>query len=912
MTTSPPRHLTTVLLALLLLTPTTALATQRSAVAADTPPPVGVVRDGNQLHVRGKPSRTGHTVQLRGRLRVITGEGGARDQYRVASGARSVPVTLPDLDPGLISPAATFSGSVAAAEGVSTSDLSERTPAAVVTATITPQAATAPPDRRLLLAVMTNRGAVPTDTEILTTAQSVADYWLDESDGAIASFTTSTTVKHYETARTSSTNSCGLDPNDPDFAALGDEARSQYPTAGAFDTVVVVIPNACRTSSVAGISTGGVTFNTGNASIESTIGHEEGHELGLGHANVGSCASSCSGEEYGDRMSIMGSGLSGAVNQLTALNSAFRSRLGWTQPGEETEVALPTTESTLTRDVTLLPRAGTAGVRSIRVPDPDAAGTYYIEYRRSQGRDSGSALDGPAWCCASYHPGVSMVYQPTGTNVSWMHPAGPGGEFALGLDDGTYTSPSGGLVLDVLQDNGAAGVLVRVTVLSSRPAFTSSPKPTIVGPAVPGELVGSDLGTWSPAYDAVQYQWNLDGVPVAEWWARTENYSIPAGDLGRQLSLTVTARKAGYRTTRLTSDPVTVGWVTPQTPTIYPANKPWVGINMTALAGNWGPDVSFTYKWYAGSGTTPVGTGQDLVLTSAMLGKPIRVTVTGKSHGQTESRTSADTAPVQLTPLTSSTPTITGAAVVSRALKAATGTWTAGTTFAYRWLANGIAVPGATASTFVPTAAESAKTIKVEVAGTRAGYARTVRTSAATTAVTYAAWAPVQPVLSGTPRYPSALSTAPFWGSEGSYAYRWLNNGVAISGATASRFQPTAAMVGHVISVRVTGTAPDTTQTLLTSPGARIARGVLRAPTPSISGSARVGRTLTAVPHSWTTGTSLRYQWYAGSSAISRATLRTYTLPRAAKGKQIRVRVTGGKSGYTTVAKYSARTSKVS
>jgi len=99
--------------------------------------------------------------------------------------------------------------------------------------------------------------------------------------------------------------------------------------------------------------------------------------------------------------------------------------------------------------VTLLPRAGTAGVRSIRVPDPDAAGTYYLEYRRSQGRDSGSALDGPAWCCSSYDPGVSMVYQPTGTNVSWMHPAGPGAEFALGLDDGTYTSPSGGLVLDI-------------------------------------------------------------------------------------------------------------------------------------------------------------------------------------------------------------------------------------------------------------------------------------------------------------------------------------------------------------------------------------------------------------------------------------------------------------------------------
>ena len=100
MTTSPPRHLTTVLLALLLLTPTTALATQRSAVAAETPPPVGVVRDGNQLHVRGKPSRTGHTVELRGRLRVITVKAALGTSTGWHGRTESIPVTLPDLEPG--------------------------------------------------------------------------------------------------------------------------------------------------------------------------------------------------------------------------------------------------------------------------------------------------------------------------------------------------------------------------------------------------------------------------------------------------------------------------------------------------------------------------------------------------------------------------------------------------------------------------------------------------------------------------------------------------------------------------------------------------------------------------------------------------------------------------------------------
>ena len=45
---------------------------------------------------------------------------------------------------------------------------------------------------------------------------------------------------------------------------------------------------------------------------------------------------------------------------------------------------------------------------------------------------------------------------------------------------------------------------------------------------------------------------------------------------------------------------------------------------------------------------------------------------------------------------------------------------------------------------------------------------------------------------------------------------------------------------------------------------ATVIRSVLRYATPTIVGRARVGRTLTASPGRWTSGTSFHYAWFAG------------------------------------------------
>ncbi|MDF1489550.1 CAP domain-containing protein [Tessaracoccus caeni] len=85
----------------------------------------------------------------------------------------------------------------------------------------------------------------------------------------------------------------------------------------------------------------------------------------------------------------------------------------------------------------------------------------------------------------------------------------------------------------------------------------------------------------------------------------------------------------------------------------------------------------------------------------------------------------------------------------------------------------------------------------------------------------------------------------------------------------------------------------------------------LKTATPTISGIAKVGKTLTAKPGTWTSGTKFSYQWYRDGKKITGATKATYKLTSSDRGKQITVKVTGSKSGYAKASKTSAKTTKV-
>jgi hypothetical protein len=92
--------------------------------------------------------------------------------------------------------------------------------------------------------------------------------------------------------------------------------------------------------------------------------------------------------------------------------------------------------------------------------------------------------------------------------------------------------------------------------------------------------------------------------------------------------------------------------------------------------------------------------------------------------------------------------------------------------------------------------------------------------------------------------------------------------------------------------------------------GVNLATDYVAAGTPSISGNARVGATLTADPGAWApAGVSLAYQWLRDGVAIAGAMARAYTL--VAEDEGTRMSVTGSLAGYATVSKTSTQTAAV-
>ncbi|MFE6971771.1 hypothetical protein [Isoptericola sp. NPDC057653] len=232
--------------------------------------------------------------------------------------------------------------------------------------------------------------------------------------------------------------------------------------------------------------------------------------------------------------------------------------------------------------------------------------------------------------------------------------------------------------------------------------------------------------------------------------------------------------------------------------------------------------------------------------------------------------------------------------------------------FDYRWSVDGVEVGDGTGAALVVPAGAVGGVLSVAITGTAPVGAVDGVPSASVVVTADGTVAPgaiagADPTVSGTVRVGSRVTVQPGEWPEGTtLAYRWTverATGTATV-ATTSSYTPVVADRGGVLTVAVTGKRPGYETTRTTVP-VTVAAGVLTAPTPTISGTVRVGSKVAAKPGAWTAGTTLTYQWYASGVAISKATGTTYTPTASVKGKTLRVRVTGTKSGYTTVTRAS-------
>lgn len=151
------------------------------------------------------------------------------------------------------------------------------------------------------------------------------------------------------------------------------------------------------------------------------------------------------------------------------------------------------------------------------------------------------------------------------------------------------------------------------------------------------------------------------------------------------------------------------------------------------------------------------------------------------------------------------------------------------------------------------------------------------------------------------------------------YSYQWRRSGTPIGGARAATYRPKSKDIGKRLTVTVTARrAGVTSGSALTSQSARVLRAPLRYTArkkPAISGTVRVGRTL-RITHLTRSGwapdaTRHAYQWYRGSTKITRATRSTYRIRTSDHGEQIRVRIIGMRSGYQPGRYTTKKTSTV-
>lgn len=253
-------------------------------------------------------------------------------------------------------------------------------------------------------------------------------------------------------------------------------------------------------------------------------------------------------------------------------------------------------------------------------------------------------------------------------------------------------------------------------------------------------------------------------------------------------------------------------------------------------------------------------------------------------------------------------PAISGTPKVDQPLTASAGSWNlSGATYTYQWLANGAAIPGATASTYTPTAAQLAAKLTVKVSAAKSGYRTGASTSAASAAVAPGMMRPTAtPVVTGLAKVGGVLTVSGgSWSpSATATSVAWYADGVAIPGATRTTLALGPAQLDHRITAVVTGRRTGYTNASSTSaPTAPVApeRLTVTRP-PTLTGTPRVGHPLTVTPGVVSPApVTTTYRWMRDGTWIKGARQPSYTPTVADLGAKLSVQVRYAKDGYTRV-----------
>ena len=234
-----------------------------------------------------------------------------------------------------------------------------------------------------------------------------------------------------------------------------------------------------------------------------------------------------------------------------------------------------------------------------------------------------------------------------------------------------------------------------------------------------------------------------------------------------------------------------------------------------------------------------------------------------------------------------------------------------GAVYGYQWLADEAEIEDATGSTYILADVDEGKAIKVRVSFTDDGGHRETLTSSATAAVTQPnVPATGLPTVSGNARVGEMLTvdTSGISDENGlddaTFTHQWITDDSVVVGTASRVYTPTGGDQGKAVKVRVSFTDDAGNWETRTSAQTAAVEARSNSPAtglPTISGTARVGETLTAdmsdiEDANGLANATFSYLWVSSDGTtdtdIEKATGSTYKLVATEQGKSIKVIVT--------------------